>query len=47
MESTSEPMKIQISETTYQALEAVGGFFVAEKGQLEIKVIFFSLVVTK
>ena len=38
MESTSEAMKVQVSETTYQALEAVGGFFLAEKGQLEIKV---------
>ncbi len=39
MESGGQPMKIQVSETTYQNLQTAGGFFLAEKGEIEIKVL--------
>ena len=36
MESTSEPMKIQISHTTMELLEELGGFNCAVRGQMVI-----------
>ncbi|ELT98642.1 hypothetical protein CAPTEDRAFT_109051 [Capitella teleta] len=38
MESTSEPMRIQVSETTYALLAKIGGFSVTERGSMDIKV---------
>ena len=36
MESTSEPMKIQISHTTMELLEELGGFNCAVRGQMVV-----------
>ena len=38
MESTSQPMKIQISQSTHALLEELGGYELEERGQIEIKV---------
>ncbi|OWA51253.1 Atrial natriuretic peptide receptor 1 [Hypsibius exemplaris] len=37
MESTGEPMKIQVTHTTKALLDACGGFSVTERGNIEIK----------
>lgn len=37
MESTGEPMRIQMSEATASLLQARGGFILAERGQVEVK----------
>ncbi|KAH6580917.1 hypothetical protein BASA50_002113 [Batrachochytrium salamandrivorans] len=37
MESTSQPMKIQISESTYKALSLVGGYRFTPRGEMDIK----------
>ena len=38
MESTSLPMKIQVSEMAKQLLDSIGGFVLEERGDCEIKV---------
>jgi class 3 adenylate cyclase len=38
MESTSEPMRIQISHTTHHLLEDIGGFTTEPRGAMEVKV---------
>nr|KAJ3418769.1 Receptor-type guanylate cyclase gcy-13 [Polyrhizophydium stewartii] len=37
MESTSQPMRIQISESTYAMLKAAGGFQIVERGEIDVK----------
>ncbi|KAL2916411.1 hypothetical protein HK105_204167 [Polyrhizophydium stewartii] len=37
MESTSSPMKIQVSETTFRELSAVGGYHLVSRGEIEVK----------
>ena len=37
MESTSEPMRIQMTDATYRALKAKGGFHVDDRGEIEVK----------
>ena len=37
MESTSEPMRIQMTDATYQALKAKGGFHVDDRGEIEVR----------
>ena len=36
MESTSEPMKIQISQTTQELLQELGGFKTEIRGQMQV-----------
>ena len=38
MESSSQPMKTQISDNTKQLLLQIGGYEVLERGQVELKV---------
>lgn len=38
MESTGEPQKIHISETTYNLLKRVGGYICEERGITKVKV---------
>ncbi len=37
MESTSQTMKIQISESTYKVLNQVGGYHITPRGETEVK----------
>ena len=39
METNSVPMKLQISSTTKQLLDSLGGYILQKRGDIEIKVI--------
>ena len=43
MESTSEAMKIQVSQATYNILQQVGGFVLKQRGEIDVKVSTISL----
>jgi class 3 adenylate cyclase len=39
MESTSQTMKIQISESTYKILNEIGGYHITPRGETDVKVL--------